>query len=105
MRARPPSRDDIIQALHRLGLHLPTTVQDVIRAHRSLTKAKHPDRFRLAAEKTLATEEMKLINYARALLLEHLDEFLLTYQRQWTHRGCVQCCAAYADLWPLDPRD
>ncbi len=105
MRGRPPSRDEILEALHRLGLHLPTTVQDVIRAHRSLTKTKHPDRFRLAAQKLQATEEMKLLNYARALLMDHLDEFLETYQWKWTRRGCVRCCAAYADIWPMDPRD
>lgn len=105
MRGRPPSRDEIIEALHRLGLHLPTTVQDVIRVHRSLTKTKHPDRFRLPSRKAQATEEMKRINHARALLMDHLDEFLRTYKWRWTYRGCVRCCAAYADLWPLDPRD
>jgi len=48
---------------------------------------------------------MKRINHARALLMDHLDAFLLTYKWRWTYRGCVRCCAAYADLWPLDPRD
>ena len=105
MRARTPSRDHIIEALHLLGLHLPTTVHDVVRAHRLLTKTKHPDRFRLPNRKALATEEMKRINQARALLMDHLEAFLRTYKWRWSRRGCVRCCAAYADIWPLDPRD
>lgn len=105
MRGRTPTRDDIIDALHQLDLHLPTTVADVIRAHRALTKTKHPDRFRLPSRKAQATEEMKRINQARALLMDHLEVFLLTYEWRWTRRGCVRCCAAYADLWPMDPRD
>jgi hypothetical protein len=105
MRGRTPTRDEIIEALHVLGLHLPTTVPDVIRAHRALTRTQHPDRFRLPRQKARATEEMKRINHARALLMDHLEHFLLTYKWRWTYRGCVRCCAAYADIWPLDPRD
>lgn len=105
MRPSRPSRKDIIDALHRLGLHLPASTGDVVRAHRELAKISHPDRFRLAARKRLATEVMKELNHARAFLLDHLDDFLQADPWQWTRRGCVRCCAAYTDLWPLDPRD
>jgi curved DNA-binding protein CbpA len=105
MRARQPSRDEIVNALHDLGLHLPTTVSDVARAHRDLSKLFHPDRFRVQARKAYGTEKMKSINGARSLLMAHLDDFLATDARRWTKHHCIKCSAAYADLWPLDPRD
>ena len=105
MRTHRPSRRDIIAAVHELGLHLPTTVADVIAAHRELAKKHHPDRYRLAAQKARATETMKALNQARTFLIDHLDDFQRTDPFRWSRRGCVRCCAAYADLWPMDPRD
>ena len=99
-----PARQNIIDALHQLGLHLPSTTFDVLRAHRELTKRHHPDRFRIPGRKRLATETMKDLNRAREFLLDHLDEFRLT-THWWTQRGCIRCCPLYADIWPMDPRD
>ncbi len=105
MRTHRPSQNDIIAAVHALGLHLPILVADVNAAHRKLAKQHHPDRFRLASEKVAATETMKVLNQARALLIEHLDDFLRRYPFRWSKCKCVHCCAAYEDIWPLDPRD
>lgn len=105
MRTHRPSQTDIMGAVHQLGLRLPTTVADVIAAHRDLAKKHHPDRYRLASDKAAATETMKRLNQARALLVEHLDDFLRTHPFQWSRCQCVACCAAYEDLWPMDPRD
>jgi len=99
------ARNNIIDALHRLGLHLPSTTADVLRAYRELAKVHHPDRFQIPGRKRLATETMKDLNRARAFLLDHLDEFRMTTSHWWTERGCIRCCAMYADIWPMDPRD
>jgi hypothetical protein len=48
---------------------------------------------------------MKDLNRAREFLLDHLDEFRLTASHWWTERGCIRCCAMYAEIWPMDPRD
>ena len=100
-----PSRKNIIDALHQLELYLPSTTIDVLRAHRELTKRHHPDRFRIPGRKRLATETMKDLNGARVFLLNHLDEYRLTASYWWTQKGCIRCCAMYADVWPTDPRD
>ena len=42
---------------------------------------------------------------ARALLIDHLDDFLRRHPFRWSKCKCVRCCAAYEELWPLDPRD
>ena len=105
MRAKRPSNNDIIAAVHKLDLHLPVTLADVNAAHRDLAKKHHPDRFRSASEKVTATETMKILNQARALLIDHLDDFLRRNPFRWSKCKCVRCCAAYEELWPLDPRD
>ena len=100
-----PTRKNIIDAVHQLGLYLPTTTIDVLRAHRELTRRHHPDRFRIPGRKRLATETMKDLNGARQFLLDHLDEYRLTASHWWTKKGCIRCCAMYAESWPMDPRD
>jgi hypothetical protein len=100
-----PARKNIIDALHQLELYLPSTTIDVLRQHRELTKRHHPDRFRIPGRKRLATETMKDLNGARQFLLDHLDEYRLTASHWWTEKGCIRCCAMYAESWPTDPRD
>lgn len=100
-----PERKQIIDALHQLGLHLPSTTSDVLRAHRELARGHHPDRFQIPGQRQRATETMKHLNRAREFLLNHLDEFCLSTSHRWTRRECIQCCAMYADIWPMDPRD
>lgn len=64
-----------------------------------------PIGFGSRGRKRLATETMKDLNRAREFLLDHLDEFRLAASHWWTERGCIRCCAMYADIWPMDPRD
>lgn len=68
----------VLTALQILKLSPRPTERDIIKAHRELSLASHPDK---AVDKTRAHEEMAQLNEAREALLSHVQAFGKT-QRQ-----------------------